>query len=186
MSFSNHFFHKYAEKYGSHIEELPSSFLQTLVNHDWPGNVRQLENVIKRFLILNETDIEALGTPETVQPRISTSSASAPPQPMQTSPQPIPSEISSLKEVGELAAENAQREVVLRMLRETNWNRKLAARRLNICYKAFLNKIKKWQIQRPASSPASLSKRRTVEVTSPDTDQAELVAHSAHGGLKVG
>jgi DNA-binding NtrC family response regulator len=184
VSFSNHFFHKYAEKYGSHIQELPSAFLQTLVNHDWPGNVRQLENVIKRYLILNEMDIEALGTPETVQLKVSSSSSAAP-QPMQPSPQPLPSEISSLKEVGELAAENAQREVVLRMLRETNWNRKLAARRLNICYKALLNKIKKWQIQRPPSSPASLSRRRAVEVTPPDTDQPELVTHSAHGDLKV-
>jgi DNA-binding NtrC family response regulator len=184
VSFSNHFFHKYAEKYGSHIQELPSTFLQTLVNHDWPGNLRQLENVIKRYLILNEMEIEAVGTPETVQPKALGSSE---PQSIQPPPQPIPSEISSLKEVGELAAENAQREVVLRMLRETNWNRKLAARRLNICYKALLNKIKKWQIQRPPSSPASLSRRRTVAGALPETDhQPQLVAHSVHGDLKVG
>ena len=36
--------------------------------------------------------------------------------------------------------------LVLRVLEETSWNRKQAARRLNICYKALLNKLKRWQI----------------------------------------
>jgi DNA-binding NtrC family response regulator len=60
-----------------------------------------------------------------------------------------------LKEVGIQAAEHAEREVVLLMLEQTNWNRKQAARHLNICYRALLNKIKKWQIHRPPRTAAS-------------------------------
>ncbi len=52
----------------------------------------------------------------------------------------------SLKGVGTRAAEQAEKELVLRVLEETSWNRKQAARRLNICYKALLNKLKRWQI----------------------------------------
>jgi DNA-binding NtrC family response regulator len=52
----------------------------------------------------------------------------------------------SLKDVGSRAAEQAERELVLRVLEETAWNRKQAARRLNICYKALLNKLKRWHI----------------------------------------
>jgi DNA-binding NtrC family response regulator len=52
----------------------------------------------------------------------------------------------SLKDVGTRAAEQAEKELVLRVLEETSWNRKQAARRLNICYKALLNKLKRWQI----------------------------------------
>src|SRR5438034_1308652 len=52
----------------------------------------------------------------------------------------------SLKDVGTRAAEQAEKELVLRVLEETSWNRKKAARRLNICYKALLNKLKRWQI----------------------------------------
>ena len=52
----------------------------------------------------------------------------------------------SLKDVGSRAAELAEKELVIRVLEETAWNRKQAARRLNICYKALLNKLKRWQI----------------------------------------
>jgi two-component system response regulator AtoC len=59
-----------------------------------------------------------------------------------------------LKEVGAHAAEQAEREVVLRMLDETNWNRKQAARLLNISYKALRNKLKKWNLQGRSRSAA--------------------------------
>ena len=64
----------------------------------------------------------------------------------------------SLKDVGTRAAETAEKELVLRVLEETSWNRKQAARRLNICYKALLNKLKRWQIDNRHSMPSSLNK----------------------------
>src|SRR5262249_12326451 len=64
----------------------------------------------------------------------------------------------SLKDVGTRAAEQAERELVLRVLEETSWNRKQAARRLNICYKALLNKLKRWQIDNRHSFQNSYSK----------------------------
>ena len=54
----------------------------------------------------------------------------------------------SLKEVAGHAAEVAEKEVVLRVLEETGWNRKESARRLRISYKALRNKLKKWQLVR--------------------------------------
>ena len=67
----------------------------------------------------------------------------------------------SLKDVGTRAAENAEKELVLRVLEETSWNRKQAARRLNICYKALLNKLKRWHIDNRHSLQSSLSKPQT-------------------------
>jgi len=55
-----------------------------------------------------------------------------------------------------MAAERAERELVLHVLQQTNWNRSQAARRLNICYRALLNKLKKWQIDRPRASCLSV------------------------------
>src|SRR5204863_6243786 len=136
---------------GSSVQELSAEFLQTLLDYDWPGNIRQLENLIRRYLILPEMPLQAADFLQTVPGKASSPSVETPvvvptpPPPVRYS---VPAEFSSLKEVGELAADRAQREVVLRMLDETNWNRKLAARRLNICYKALLNKIKKWQMRR--------------------------------------
>ncbi len=64
----------------------------------------------------------------------------------------------SLKDVGTRAAETAEKELVLRVLEETSWNRKQAARRLNICYKALLNKLKRWQIDNRHSMQTSINK----------------------------
>jgi DNA-binding NtrC family response regulator len=52
----------------------------------------------------------------------------------------------SLKELSAIAAERAEKEVILRTLEEVNWNRKQAARQLNICYKSLLNKLRRWQL----------------------------------------
>ena len=57
---------------------------------------------------------------------------------------------ASLLEVGARAADHAEQELVRRVLEETGGNRKLAARRLNICYKALLNKLKRWSAPQTA------------------------------------
>jgi DNA-binding NtrC family response regulator len=44
------------------------------------------------------------------------------------------------------AADKAAKELVFNTLNEVNWNRKEAARRLNICYKSLLNKLHRWQL----------------------------------------
>jgi two-component system response regulator AtoC len=189
VSLSNYFVQKYRDKYGSRVQELRPETLQTLLEYDWPGNVRQLENVIKRYLILPELDVELADFPEHPRP-----TRSSPPEndavipPRQTvphsfpKPPSLPAEFASLKQVGELAAERAEREVVLWMLEQTNWNRKFAARRLNISYKALLNKIKKWQIHRPESPVPGARKRMLAAVPASDSEQFPVhAAYTAKG-----
>jgi DNA-binding NtrC family response regulator len=53
------------------------------------------------------------------------------------------------------AAERAERELVRRVLTETKWNRREAARRLKISYKALLNKLKRWEAAEAAASKAA-------------------------------
>jgi len=138
----HHFLEKYRERYQSSLQQFPKDVLEALVRFDWPGNVRQLENVIKRYLILPDTDILS-------DLRNTTSD-----------PMPQPAGPVSLKEVSGHAAEVAEKEVVLRMLEETGWNRKESARRLFISYKALRNKLKKWQLvrERPAEPVKSFVK----------------------------
>lgn len=128
---ASHFIAKYREKYKSAVTELPRELLEAFKNFSWPGNIRQLENSIRRFLILPDLSM-ALSELRTET------------EPVGTVPEHQP---AFLKEVGAHAAEQAEREVVLRMLDETNWNRKQAARLLNISYKALRNKLKKWNLQ---------------------------------------
>jgi len=129
----NYFLRRYTEKYKTSVENLPGELLESFLKYDWPGNVRQLENAIKRYVILPDLD---LAMAELRSQRVDglTEVVAVGPSP------------TSLKEVSGHAAEQAERELVLRVLDETNWNRKEAARRLDICYKALLNKLKKWQI----------------------------------------
>jgi len=136
----SHFIAKYREKYKSTVKQLPRELLETFTRFDWPGNIRQLENTVKRFLILPDSDITFTNpTP------VSSASTTASPE-----HQPL-----FLKQVGAHAAEQAERELVLQTLEQTNWNRKQAARILNISYKALRNKLKKWNLQGRAANHVS-------------------------------
>ena len=137
----NHFFQMYRNRLESSLDELPRELLEAFLRYDWPGNIRQLENAVKRFLILPDLNLalsELNGTGVVAQ--------AEPPTP----------KVHLLKEVSAQAAEQAEKEMVLQMLQETNWNRKRAARQLGVCYKALLNKLKKWQLKQPTGGPPRL------------------------------
>src|SRR5438477_958440 len=129
----NYFLTRYRDRYKSTVEEIAPSLLDSFLRYDWPGNIRQLENAVKRYLILPEMNLNLS--------ELKDQQGNAAPVP--TKPK---EDNMSLKDVATRAAEHAEKELVLRVLEETSWNRKQAARRLNICYKAMLNKLKRWQI----------------------------------------
>jgi len=142
----NYFLCRYRDRYKSSVEEISPSLMDSFLRYDWPGNVRQLENAIKRYLILPEMNLNLSELKE----QAPATTATIPVKPKEDN--------MSLKDVGTRAAEQAEKELVLRVLEETSWNRKQAARRLNICYKALLNKLKRWQIDNRHSFQSSLSK----------------------------
>jgi two-component system, NtrC family, response regulator AtoC len=139
----SHFVSKYREKYKSPVLQLPRELMESFMRFDWPGNIRQLENTVKRYLILPDSDVMMTSSPP--PPEIK---APVETETRVTTPQPL-----YLKEVGAHAAEQAERELVLRTLEQTHWNRKEAARMLNISYKALRNKLKKWNLKGNVTSP---------------------------------
>jgi DNA-binding NtrC family response regulator len=127
----DYFIRTYRERYHSEIEGLPAELLNRFVQHDWPGNIRELENYVKRFLVLPDhhsllTEFSSAKTPLDNAQQTNTTG-------------PI-----SLLAIGADASERAEQQLVWRVLEETHGNRKQAARRMNICYKALLNKLKRW------------------------------------------
>jgi DNA-binding NtrC family response regulator len=75
--------------------------------------------------------------------------ATPPPAAAEPAPAAEPSEPPSLKTIGRIAARAAEREMMLRMLHRTRWNRKEAASILGISYKAMLYKIKEHRLDDP-------------------------------------
>jgi two-component system, NtrC family, response regulator AtoC len=126
------FVEKYGVKYKSAVKKLPRELVDAFMRHSWPGNVRQLENVVRRFLILPDLQ-EALAELQEIAAPVRQS-------------QPEPPASTSLKQLAGDAADKAAKELVFNTLNEVNWNRKEAARRLNICYKSLLNKLHRWQL----------------------------------------
>ena len=116
------FLTKYAAIFGRPKPSLSARALRVLRTYSWPGNVRELENTVKRIVALGDegpplVDIEmSLGK----------------------------SQIHgySLKQAARAASRQAERELILKVLGRTKWNRKRAAEELQISYKALLYKLK--------------------------------------------
>jgi two-component system, NtrC family, response regulator AtoC len=182
------FLKKYSVQYNKPFTSITPDLARLFLEFEWPGNVRQLENLIKRMVVLG-TEVPILK--ELQQPPAPLlfrpiASMSAPPRPVGVAAQPVPpppavaatpgvpaamaagaagaqaipaqapvaSAVStaataaiasgnySLKDIARTAAREAERELILRMLTRTRWNRKEAAEILGISYKALLYKIK--------------------------------------------
>jgi transcriptional regulator with PAS, ATPase and Fis domain len=143
-SLCHHFVERYRIKYNSRVKQLPAELVAKFETYHWPGNIRQLENAVKRFLIFPDLQQAMAALDERPAPapvpirRISVA---------QGSPKTV-----SLKEVAANAAEEAEKELIFQTLNDVNWNRKQAARRLGICYKSLLNKLHRWQLQDKAAA----------------------------------
>jgi len=151
------FLAKYGRAYGRGPVRPSPVFMERLLTHDWPGNIRELENIIKRFVVLQDeefilSDLDRLdGAATTVV------SASRPQRP-RTEDQDTTSVAGSpaladeatgidLQGLAKSAASKAERDAIEAALARFRWNRRKAAEFLNVSYKTLLNKIKESGIQ---------------------------------------
>jgi two-component system response regulator AtoC len=108
----------------------------------WPGNIRELENMVKRIVLFGEEgtvlrSISSQGLEDGKNPKS--------PDDLLTHPS-AENKSLNLKEVGKRAAEVAEKEIIQSTLQETHWNRKQAAKLLRVSYKALLYKIQKYHL----------------------------------------
>jgi transcriptional regulator with PAS, ATPase and Fis domain len=141
------FLSRYAERYGRPRRSLRRETLQLFLEHPWPGNVRQLENMIKRIVALES---ETWVLEELTSPRVrynggvpSGAVPAAAPAPSSTSFAAMEAAIEQggLKAIARRAAADAERLAVEYVLNSVRWNRREAARVLKINYKTLLQKI---------------------------------------------
>ena len=143
------FFHrKYSEFYGKHQPVFSDYAIGRMMEYSWPGNIRELENLVKRYVIVgNEAQIiRELSTHKPIVSSLSTFPPEAKPAAQPSVPEATngngSGETLSLLEIGRRAAMQAEREAIERVLAQTRWNRRQAAKILRISYKALLNKLK--------------------------------------------
>jgi formate hydrogenlyase transcriptional activator len=131
-----HFVRMYASRHGKSIAHVPDEVLTTLIEYDWPGNIRELQNVIERSVILTKGAELQAPVAELVNKR-----------------RPIP---------GACTLADAERAHIISVLRETNWivgGRKGAAARLGVFRTTLIAKMRKLGISRETADnePIALS-----------------------------
>jgi two-component system response regulator AtoC len=123
-----YFLEYYNHKYNCRAKTLSNELMGMLQTYHWPGNIRELENLIKRYVIL--------GTEEAVTADLVNHEKD-----FFNSDIPIDGPIS-LKKLTRQAVRELERKVILKVLQANHWNRKQSARALNIRYRALLYKIR--------------------------------------------
>ena len=125
---ANYFLEYYNRKYNCRARPLSNEVMSVLQKYHWPGNIRELENLIKRYVILGNEEVITndlvAREPDFFNPEISFDG-------------PI-----SLKKLTRQAVRELERKVILKVLQQHHWNRKQAARTLSISYRALLYKIR--------------------------------------------
>jgi len=121
------------------IRGIEEEALAKLKDYDWPGNIRELENMIERITILTNNEVIALSDlPERIQ--------TIPPQ-NQIPPLDIPDEGIFL----DTAVSEFERKLILQALNKTGWVKNKAAQLLNLNRTTLIEKIKRQNLQAPPS-----------------------------------
>jgi DNA-binding NtrC family response regulator len=131
----NHFLDKYSVLYSKERKELRNETVKLLQDFDWPGNVRQLENLIKQIVVRSDENIIY----DTLKGSASGSTRKIPAIDLSDG------DFSMKKKVQE-AVSDVEKLMISKVLHKTNWNRRKAARLLDISYRSLLYKIKEYKI----------------------------------------
>jgi len=134
----------------SELPDITLPLREALLSYGWPGNIRELENFMRKYLVLRDPDLlvaELRARTQNREPSISIVSQPAQ-QPVNGAANP------SLAKVGEVQRQ-LEAKAILNALNKTHWNRKQAAALLGVDYKALLYKMKKLGLEGKDSRAAS-------------------------------
>jgi len=118
------FLDKYSREFHSALPILSDSTRQLFQDYAWPGNIRELEDAAKALVALGDESV-AMGGLRSMLSKVDRMG-----------------ERVSLKQAARAASREAERELILKVLTRTRWNRRRAAQELQISYKALLYKLK--------------------------------------------
>jgi two-component system response regulator AtoC len=141
---------------------LSGETLRWMQNHDWPGNIRELENWVIRYVLMGAPELRAAFDNREPIPGLPTGDGSKP--------------VLPLKEITKNVIMAAERALILKTLEHHHWNRRRTAETLKVSYRALIYKIR--QVGLPSKR---LAKRAVVAPNAP-TANAEALAGAAAAG----
>jgi two-component system, NtrC family, response regulator AtoC len=143
-----HFLDKYSEKFGKPAMAPSKHLLDAAANYPWPGNLRELENFVKRYVILEDDE-------GSLRELVEMSSARQRTSPRQ---EPVIPREQGLKALVRGLKDEAEMEAIADALEKTRWCRKDAAKMLGISYKALLYKMRQFNLDTPRTRRSAAEK----------------------------
>src|SRR5271165_4005541 len=168
-----HFLAKYSEKYAKPAPDPSKHLLEAALRYPWPGNLRELENFVKRYVILEDDEgsfrelLEMSATRQRISPR----------------EEAAPVREQGLKALVRSLKDEAEMEAIADALEKTHWCRKDAAKMLGISYKALLYKIRQFGLDSGRPARANSKKDPAAGGGTPSTSSApsDLAPAGRHG-----
>ncbi len=147
-----HFMNRLTRRYSVPAPHFSGALLDACQNYAWPGNLRELEIFVKRFLVFGDESaaIEELNSHSSSAPANGHGNGNG--HENGKNGHSAGEEQSSLKSLVRNAKGEAERGAIAHALEETHWNRKAAARLLSISYRALLYKIQEYRLVPPVDS----------------------------------
>ena len=137
---ADYFVRTYSERYNTKAKPLPASVMNEMLRYHWPGNIRELQNLVRRYVIL--------GTPDSILMELC-----APPRDGISLDVEFDGQLS-LRKVTRDAVRKLEAKLILKVLKANNWNRRKTAKALKISYRALLYKIREAGLPSRTQTPS--------------------------------
>jgi two-component system response regulator AtoC len=149
---TQYFVNKYCYEFGKDLLKIPEGIMKFFLAYHWPGNVRELENVIRRAIVLRDWEIITMDMK--MQSPKAPAGGDVPEEGEQShfgwGYEKIMGFFNdtdfSLKKISKAYVSEAERHAILKALAQTQWNRKKAAKLLQVSYKTLLNRIDEFEL----------------------------------------
>jgi two-component system response regulator AtoC len=146
------------------LKPLSREAMRLMQRYDWPGNIRQLENMIRSYILIGSE--EAL-TADLVP--------SAPAGPARLDTQLDLTKPVSLKEITRAATQDLERQIILKVLEANAWSRRKTAKWLNISYRSLLYKLQETQLSGSSEAPSQAANSAAISIPHQATAPAKEI-----------